>query len=160
MAYNTVCLVGFEYAKSEEAAAGESGIYPGTFLKYNSSLEFELQDESEVPGLLLIADLDPMRPASAGGNTTMALTDAYTDGDRVKAKWVPLGAKFYALLAPLHSVTAGGFLSFAGYESPGALGAAEKSSANLGVGAMFVALETVDNSASSSTTRIVVQRVR
>ncbi len=160
MAYNIICLEGFDYAKSEEAVCAEA-IQPGMFLKYDSSLYFIKQDESEVPGMLLIADLDPMRPATAGGNTTMAITDTYTSGDRVKAKWVPLGAKVYALLAPGHSATKGtSLLSFAGYESEGALGVAEKSSANLGVGAMFVALETVDNSAGSSAARIVAQRIR
>lgn len=160
MAYNTICLSGFDYALSEEAVCAEA-IKPGMFLKYDASLYFVKQDASEVPGMLLIADLDPMRPASAGSNTTMTITDNYTSGDRVKAKWVPLGAKMYALLAPGHSVTKGtSLLSFAGYESEGALGVAEYTSADLGSGAMFVALETVDNSSGDSATRIVVQRIR
>ncbi len=161
MAYNTICLGGFDFALSEEQPAGESGIYPGMFLEYDASLQFIRQNESEVPGMMIIADVDPMRPASAGSNTTMQITDAYTSGDRVKARWVPLGAKFYAYLAPGHNATKGtSYLSFAGTEAPGALGVAEYDSADKGVGAYFKALESVNNSAGVANARILVQRVR
>lgn len=151
--YKTIFLKGQEFSPSEEAPAGESGIYPGMFLKFASDGDFELQDESEVPGPLLVAVEDDKE----GGT----IDTVYTSGRQVTARWVSIGAEVFAYLAPGHSVTKGtSLLSFAGYESPGALGAAEHTSADKGSGANFVAKETVNNSAGATAVRIVAQRIR
>lgn len=150
--YKTIFLKGQEFAPSEEAKAGEAGIYPGMFLKFQSDGDFELQDESETIGPLLVAVEDDMQ-----GST---IDTVYTNGAQCLARWVPIGAEIFAYLAPGHSVTKGtSLLSFAGYESPGALGAAQQSSAQLGAGARFVAKETVNNSAGLTAVRIVAQRI-
>lgn len=157
MAYNIIMLKNCENNPSEERAAGEAGIKPGHFLEFTNTLTFNLQDESDTIGPKLMADIDPMRPASAGSNTTMAITDSYTNGDRVKAKWLLPGSVVYALLAKGHSVTKGDYLAFAGFEEPGCVGAVEYSSAVKGGGIIAMALETVNNSAGTSGARIMIQ---
>src|SRR5574343_243123 len=138
MAYKTIILKGMEYCPQEEAKAGEAGIYPGMFLKFQSDGDFELQDESETVGPLLIAVEDTLQ-----GNL---ISTVYTSGYTVLARWLAIGTEFYGWLAPGANVSIGSQCTFAGYESPGALGNAQQSSANLGAGAYFVAKEAVDNS--------------
>lgn len=152
MAYKTIILRNQEFCPQEIAKAGEASIYPGMFLKFQADLDFELQDESETVGPLLVADVDTLQ-----GNE---IDDAYTNGEYMLARWVGLGAEVYAWVADGHNVARGAMLSFAGYEGPGCLGNAQQSSANLGAGVHFVALEAVDNSSGGAAARIRVQRIR
>lgn len=152
MAYKTIFLRNAEFCPREEAVAAEAGIYPGMFLDIDSNGKFELQDESETVGPLLVADVDALQ-----GKT---ISDAYTVGTQVLARWVGIGAEIYAYVAPGHNVAKGALLTFAGYESPGALGNAQQSSAQLGTGVHFKALEAKDNSSASAAARIRVQRIR
>jgi len=149
--YKTIFLKGQEFSIMEEALAGEAGIYPGMFLKFQNDGDFELQDESETIGPMLIAVEDDKAGAT--------LDTVYTSGTQVTARWVPVGAEVFAYLAPGHNVSIGSYLTFAGYESPGALGVAQQTSAQLGAGVHFVAKEAVNNSAGSTVTRIVAQRI-
>lgn len=150
--YKTIFLKGQEFSIMEEAKAGEAGIYPGMFLKFQSDGDFELQDESETIGPMLVAVEDDKE-----GKT---VDDVYTSGRQCTARWVPVGAEVFAYLAPGHNASIGSYLSFAGYESPGALGVAQQTSAQLGAGANFVAKEAVNNSAGLTAVRIVAQRIR
>jgi hypothetical protein len=149
--YKTIMLKGQEFAPTEEAKAGEAGIYPGMFLKFQSDGDFELQDESETIGPMLIAVEDDNK----GGT----IDTVYTSGENALARWVPIGAEVFAYLAPGHNASIGSYLSFAGYEYPGALGVAQQTSAQLGTGARFVAKEAVNNSAGLTAVRIVAQRM-
>jgi hypothetical protein len=151
MAYKQIILRGQEFCPREEAPAGEAGIYPGMFLKFASDLDFEIQDESETVGPLLVADCDTLQGHE--------IDTVYTNGERVFARWVGLGAEVYAWVADGHNVSRGGYLTFAGYEGPGCLGNAQQSSAQLGAGVHFVALESVNNSAGGAAARIRVQRI-
>lgn len=151
MAYNTILLKGQEFSLSEEAKAGEAGIYPGMFLKFQSDGDFELQDESETVGPMLIAVEDKLQSG--------LISTVYTSGRQCLARWLPVGAEFYGWLAPGANVSVGTLCSFAGYESPGALGVAQQSSANLGAGANFVAKEAVNNSAGLTAVRCIFQRI-
>lgn len=152
MAYKTIILRNAEFCPKEEALAAEAGIYPGMFLDIDSNGKFELQDESETVGPLLVADVDTLQ-----GKT---VSDVYSNGYQVQARWVGIGAEVYAWVAPGHNVTKGNLMTFAGYESPGALGNAQQSSAQLGTGVHFKALEAKDNSSASAAARIRVQRIR
>jgi hypothetical protein len=136
MAYNQILLKGQEHAIHYDGIAGESGIYPGCFLKFTSTADqYDLQDESETIGPLLAAIEDAL---SSG-----LVTDVYTSGRRMRVAALRSGMVVYARLASGHTVSAiGTALSFAGYEAPGYLGVAEKSSAQLGSGVVAYALET------------------
>lgn len=150
--YKTIMLKGQEFALSEEAKAGEAGIYPGHFLKFQSDGDFELQDEGDTIGPLLIAVEDDMQGAT--------IDTVYTNGAQCLARWVPIGAEVFTWLAAGHSATKGtSLLAFAGYDTAGCLGVAQYSSGNLGAGARFVAKETVNNSEGLTAVRIVAQRV-
>lgn len=151
MAYKTIILKGLEFCPQEEAVAAEAGIYPGMLLDIDSSGLFELQDESENVGPLLVAVEDTLQGA--------LISTAYTVSTQVLARWLAIGTEFYGWLAPYHNVSIGTLCSFAGYESPGALGAAQQSSANLGAGARFIAKEAVNNSAGATAVRCRFQRV-
>jgi hypothetical protein len=149
--YKTIFLKGQEFSIMEESGAGEAGIYPGMFLEIASDGDFELQDESETIGAMLIAVEDDKEGAT--------IDTVYTAGRRVTARWVPVGAEVFAYLAPGHNASIGSLLSFAGYEAPGTLGVAQQTSAQLGAGANFVAKEAVNNSGSTNV-RIIAQRIR
>lgn len=150
MAYKTIILKGMEYCPPEEAKAGEAGIYPGMLLKFQSDGDFELQDESETVGPLLVAVEDTLQGK--------VIADVYTSGYAVLARWLAIGTEFYGWLAPGANVSIGSQCTFAGYESPGALGLAEKSSAQLGAGARFEAVEAVNNSAGLTAVRCRFRR--
>jgi hypothetical protein len=135
MAYNQILLKGQEHAIHYDGIAGEAGIYPGCFLKFTSTAEqYDLQDESETIGPLLIAIEDAL---SSG-----LVTDVYTSGRHMRVVALHSGMVVYARLATGHTVSSiGTALSFAGYEVPGSLGLAEYSSAGKGA-VVGYALET------------------
>ena len=150
--YKTIMVKGAEFALQDEAKAGEAGIYPGHFLKYQTDGDFELQDESETVGPALVAVEDTLQGKK--------ISEAYTSGEQCLARWIPVGGEVFAWGAPGHSVARSALMTFAGYESPGALGNAQQSSANLGTGVMFMSLEAVDNSSGVVQVRILVKRIR
>jgi len=133
--YNQILLTGQEYAIKDERVAAEAGIYPGMLLDIDSNGKFELQDASETIAPMIVAMEDDME-----GKT---VDDVYTISRQVQARWIPRGAQFMGYLAANHSVVIGSRLTSAGYESPGAFGLAEKSSAHLGSGVMAIALEAI-----------------
>lgn len=135
MAYNQILLKGQEHAIHYDGIAGEAGIYPGCFLEFTSTADqYDLQDESDTVGPLLIAIED----ALSGG----LVTDVYTSGRHMRVAALHSGMVVYARLATGHTVSAiGTALAFGGYEAPGYLGVAEYTSAGKGA-VVGYALET------------------
>lgn len=152
MAYKTILLKNQEFCPQEESGAGEAGIYPGMLLEVATDGDFELQDESETIAPMLVAVEDTLQGKK--------ISEAYSSGDRVLARWLSIGAEFYGWLAPGANVSIGSACSPAGYESPGAIGLAQQSSAQLGAPANFIAKQAVNNSAGSEAVRCIFQRVR
>lgn len=150
MAYKTIMLKGAEFCPQDEAKAHEA-LYPGHFVYWDGDLEFAKIAESGVAQAKLIAIEDNMQGKK--------ISDAYSAGDIVRARWCQPGTEVNAWLAKGHSVTQGDLLEFAGYEETGCLGKAEFHSASKGAGVVAVAKETVNNSAGSSAVRIKVQIV-
>lgn len=151
MAYHTIILKNSEFCPQVEAKAAEAGIYPGHFLDWTSTGTLELQDESGTTGPKIVAVEDSLQGKK--------ISDVYTSGRQVLARYAVPGTEVYAWLAKGHSVTIGDLLEFAGYEEPGCLGKAEYTSASKGAGVVAQALETIDNSSGSSGARIRVRMV-
>lgn len=150
--YKTILLKGAEHCIRDEYDAGEAGIYPGMFLELASDGDVELQDESETIGPGLIAIEDSLQGSE--------VDTAYTSGYVVLCAWLQPGCEFWGWLAPGHNASVGSYLTFAGYESAGALGVAQQTSAQLGAGVVAIAKEAVNNSSGSAATRCLMQWIR
>lgn len=148
MAYHQIILKGAEHTIQYEAKAGEASIYPGMFLKLQSDGDFELQDEGETVGPNLVAVEDTLQ-----GKT---ISDAYSSGYQMLARYCPGGQEVYAYLAKNQTAVIGSALAFS-YVDPGCLEVADKSSANLGAGIVAYAMEAVTTTSAIARIRVMIR---
>lgn len=159
----------------EEFDAGNGNIEPGMALEIDANGDViphstDPSTNTEGVGLGLFADLNEFDPSTSK-------SDTYTSGERVKCQYVPVGGKVDALLAAgsdlsdstranisegdvLEEIDNGTLAEHDGSDTTGD-GTGSATETVFDVGALYMALEAVDNSgaASGETSRLQVVRI-
>lgn len=132
-----------------EADAGEGSIYPGNFLEYAADGDVQKHSgeagvDTAAVGMGLIADLsfDP----------DDTIDDAYDADERVRTATVPVGGEVYARVEAGGDLTTGSEANLTTGDpcAEGPTGGLMLVSGNNEVGAVYVALEDVDNSGAAA----------